>query len=229
MEKYHLARLCPAAVQLLPFVGGKSLRSLCCWSARCFGELLDSPLRHSAHTRCLSSWRGSLPAPLSAETFPGKPGHREGRSRARRARAARGPVWCGVLPLTSTKHPAAALSSRCPIRMGAELEEQDSKIPLGQNQDSLREEGTKEKKTSGAKAILHSLAPADRCPASVRAMAVFEKSCSPQFYCRAWRYMVWDISLVSLGRLSQRCPLPAYLLGGQSKKQRRSWCCVSTI
>lgn len=54
-----------------------------------------------------------------------------------------------------------------------------------------------------------------------------------QFYCSAWGYMPWNIPLVTLGQLSQLCHFPAlghlaYSLTGQSRKQRRPWCCVST-
>lgn len=76
-----------------PFSAAKSFCSLCCWSPHRFGELPDSPLRRSAHTRCLSSCPESLPASLSPETFPGSPGQRQRRSRASRTCAAYGPVW----------------------------------------------------------------------------------------------------------------------------------------
>lgn len=51
----------------------------------------------------------------------------------------------------------------------------------------------------------------------------------PSFYCWAWCYMVRNTVLVSLGQLTQLCPLPAscppppYLLGQRSEKQRTSW------
>lgn len=51
---------------------------------------------------------------------------------------------------------------------------------------------------------------------------------------KTWRYMVWNISLVSGGQLSPLCPLPApwpppaYSLWGAEQEQRRPWRCTST-
>lgn len=53
-------------------------------------------------------------------------------------------------------------------------------------------------------------------------------------YCWIWCCMVWTIPVTTLGQLSRLSPLPAsclspaYWLGVQSEKQRRSWCCVSS-
>ena len=56
--------------------------------------------------------------------------------------------------------------------MAGELEEQDSKVPRAQDQDTLRGEGKKEKKTSDA--ITRHLAPAHRCPAILQRTATLE-------------------------------------------------------
>lgn len=53
-------------------------------------------------------------------------------------------------------------------------------------------------------------------------------------YCLAWRQMVWNIHLASLGQLSWVCPLPAPAappacsLAGQSEKPKSPWPGVNT-
>ena len=56
----------------------------------------------------------------------------------------------------------------------------------------------------------------------------------PALYCWTCHHRVWNILLVSWGRLSQLRPLPtscappAYSLAGQCEKKKRPWHCVRT-
>lgn len=99
---------------------------------------------------------------------------------------------------------------------------------MGQNKD--KEEREKEK-TSNAKAVTHHLLQADQYPASFWAMSPSERLLL-SFVVQ--HDIVWNITLVHWGQLSQLCPLPAsslppaYLLQGQSEKQRRTLCCASS-
>jgi len=67
------------------------------------------------------------------------------------------------------------------------------------------------------------LPPADQCPLSLQAMSTLEKAPLHvlQCYCWAWFHMIWSISVVTLGHLSQlcqiptSCPIPTYSLREQ--------------
>ena len=111
----------------------------------------------------------SLPPPLQKLSQEALGADREGAGQG--PHALPGGLCCVV---TSTKHPPAVLSICCLSGMAAELEEQESKIPRGQDQDTLRREGKKEKKTSEG-AITHHLAPAHRCPAVLQRTATLER------------------------------------------------------
>ena len=110
----------------------------------------------------------SLPPPLQKLSQEALGTDREGAGQG--PHALPGGLCCVV---TSTKHPPAVLSICCPSGMVRELEEQDSKIPRGQDQDTLRGEGKKETKTSDA--ITHHLAPPHRCPAILQRTATLER------------------------------------------------------
>ena len=110
----------------------------------------------------------SLPPPLQKLPQEALGTDREGAGQG--AHPLPGGVCCAVI---STKHPPAVLSVCCPSGMAGELEEQDSKVPRAQDQDTLRGEGKKEKKTNDA--ITHHLAPAHRCPAILQRTAALER------------------------------------------------------
>ena len=79
----HLAQLCPAAVQQLPFLRCKSHYTLPCCLPHCFGDLLHSPETLSLHLLLLFLPCVSPCLHLS-RNLPRKPWAQTGRSRARR-------------------------------------------------------------------------------------------------------------------------------------------------
>lgn len=86
----------------------------------------------------------------------------------------------------------------------------------------LNEMKQPQKQPSDAKAVSHHLQP-DAQPGRD---LLWQNS--PQFYLWVSHHMVWAMSLVSLGELSQLSPLPACSQGQQSERWRTPWYCAGT-
>lgn len=65
-----------------------------------------------------------------------------------------------------------------------------------------------EEKNKGQE-VMHHIPLADWCPASAWAVSYPLPPSSPSFYCWAWHFLVWTVSLLRPGELSRLCPLPA--------------------
>lgn len=142
---------------------------------------------------------------------------------------------CGGLTPASSSAPTQLLACSHPEKWGRELEGKKWENPVGWDKDSLVSEGEKEEKKKKQKNMMQrqSLTTThQKTNVSLWAATALEKK-TFLFSCRAWCHMVWNISLVVWGQLPwlcpfPSCPAPAYLLKGQSGKQRWPWHCAST-
>lgn len=106
--------------------------------------------------------------------------------------------------------------------------------PLGQDKSSLISEGKRGKKqASGVKVVTHHLPEGDHTQ-PVSEQPQFWKRLPLQLHCWAQCYMACNILLVNLGQLSCLSPLkflggPSLFTGSQREKQRKPWCCKSTV
>lgn len=139
-----LAHLCLAAHELLPSAADSLSAAFAAGHCAALDGVLDSPVGHSACPHCLSSTNVLLPASLSPETVPARPvWERTGKEQAKEAMPCLGAsLLRGPAPRTHQ-----LLSALLAQGDGGALQERESRIPCGGEQDTLTGEGTREQRS----------------------------------------------------------------------------------